>query len=164
MNELPARPPAHVNLPGALPGYFPYAHGALLLIYSSRIGRYSTILPLRMQEPLLVGNLRCVVALMRNCGGGDVMMMMMISRKPSRTVPSGKRPPEHHKPENGRLSRREHFKKSTCHEPHAEFWWHMRNFGGIFSRRKRDRGPRLGLLVGSGAPAPWTLECVQVFA
>ena len=54
VNELPARPPAHVNLPGALPGYFPYAHGALLLIYSSRIGRYSTILPLRMQEPLLV--------------------------------------------------------------------------------------------------------------
>ena len=59
---------------------------------------------------------------MWNCGGGDVMMMMMmmISRKPALTVPSGKRPPEHQKPENGRLSRREHFKKkSTCHEPHA---------------------------------------------
>ena len=108
MNELPARPPAHVNLPGALPGYFPYAHGALLLIYSSRIGRYSTILPLRMQESRF---LWWVVARMWNCGGGDVMMMMKISRKPALTVPSGKRPPEHQKPENGRLSRREHFKK-----------------------------------------------------
>ena len=63
VNELPARLPAHANLPGALPGYFPYVHGALLLTYSSRIGHYSTILPLRMQELLLV------VARMRNCGG-----------------------------------------------------------------------------------------------
>ena len=43
MNELPARPPAHSNLPGALPGYFPPVHGALLLISSSRIGHHSTI-------------------------------------------------------------------------------------------------------------------------
>ena len=43
MNELPARPPAHSNLPGALPGYFPPVHGALLLISSSRIGNHSTI-------------------------------------------------------------------------------------------------------------------------
>ena len=137
-------------------GYFPYVHGALLLNYSSRIGHYSTILPLRMQEPLLV------VARMRNCGGDDVMMVMMISRKPAHTVPGGKRPPEHQKPENGRLSRRGHFKKSTCHEPHAEFWWHVRYFGGIFLRRKK----------GSGS-SPWAfggqrgarlLECVQVFA
>ena len=43
VNELPARPPAHSNLPGALPGYFPFVHGALLLISSSRIGHHSTI-------------------------------------------------------------------------------------------------------------------------
>ena len=91
----------------------------------------------------------------RACGIVAVVMVM-ISRKHAQTVPSGKRPPEHHKPENGRLSTRAHFKKSTCHdEPHAEFWWHMRNFGGIFCAEKRDRGPRLGRLVGNGAPAPW---------
>ena len=43
VNELPARLPAHANLPGALPGYFPPVHGALLLISSSRIGHHSTI-------------------------------------------------------------------------------------------------------------------------
>ena len=65
VNELPVRLPAHANLPGTLPGYFPNAHAALPLTYSFRIGHYSTILPLRMQEPLLV------VARMRNCGGDD---------------------------------------------------------------------------------------------
>ena len=43
MNELPVRPPAHANLPGALPGYFSSVHGALLLTSSSRIGHHSTI-------------------------------------------------------------------------------------------------------------------------
>jgi hypothetical protein len=43
VNELPARLPAHANLPGALPGYFPLVHGALLLISSSRMGHHSTI-------------------------------------------------------------------------------------------------------------------------
>ena len=147
VKKLPARPPAHVNPSGTLPGYFPYVHGALLLIYSSRIGHYSTILPLRMQEPLLV------VARMRNCGGGDVTMMMMISRKPAHTVPSGQRPPEHQKPGNGRPSRREHFKKSTCPEPQAEFWWHMRNFGGIFFAPKKGTGVlALGVWWAAGRP------------
>ena len=41
-NELPARIPAHVNLPVTLPGYFPHVHGALLSARSSRIGHYST--------------------------------------------------------------------------------------------------------------------------
>ena len=43
VNELPARIPAHVNLPATLPGYFPHVHGALLSTYSSRIGHYSTV-------------------------------------------------------------------------------------------------------------------------
>jgi len=43
VNELPARPPAHAILPGALPRYFPPVHGALLLTSSSRIGHHSTI-------------------------------------------------------------------------------------------------------------------------
>ena len=43
MNELPARIPAHVNLPATLPGYFPHVRGALLSTYSSRIGHYSTV-------------------------------------------------------------------------------------------------------------------------
>ena len=43
VNELPARPPAHAVLPGALPRYFPPVHGALLLTSSSRIGHHSTI-------------------------------------------------------------------------------------------------------------------------
>ena len=100
---------------------------------------------------------------MWNCGGGDVMMMMMISRKPARTVPSGKRPPEHQKPENGRLSRRGYFKKSTFHEPHhAEFWWHMRNVGGIFFAPKKGPGSSLWAFGGKRGARP--LECVQVFA
>ena len=49
-NELPGRLPAHVNLPGTLLGYFPHAHIALPLTYSSRIGHYSTILPLHIQN------------------------------------------------------------------------------------------------------------------
>ena len=43
VNELPARIPAHVNLPATLPGYFPRVHGALLSTYSSRIGHHSTV-------------------------------------------------------------------------------------------------------------------------
>ena len=50
MNELPARLPAHANLPGALLGYFPHVHVALPSSYSSRIGHYSTILPPRIQN------------------------------------------------------------------------------------------------------------------
>ena len=42
--------PAHVNLPATFPGYFPHVNHALLSTYSSRIGHYSTILPLRMQD------------------------------------------------------------------------------------------------------------------
>ena len=43
VNELPARIPAHVNLPATLTGYFPRVHGALLSTYSSRIGHHSTV-------------------------------------------------------------------------------------------------------------------------
>ena len=50
VNELPAWLPAHANLPGALLGYFPHVHIALPLSYSSRIGHYSTILPLHIQN------------------------------------------------------------------------------------------------------------------
>ena len=45
-----ARLPAHANLPGGLPGYFPLVHGALLLTSSSRIGHHSMILPLHIQN------------------------------------------------------------------------------------------------------------------
>ena len=50
VNESPARIPAHVNLPATLPVYFPHVNDPLLSAYSSRIGHYSTVLPLRIQD------------------------------------------------------------------------------------------------------------------
>ena len=62
MNELPARPPAHANLPVALPGYFPPAHGALLLISSSRIGHHSTISYRYARKTLIRSNISPLVS------------------------------------------------------------------------------------------------------